>query len=245
MRNPSFFYQQYQKINWANQEKTKINQGINEFIIKNIILKKKGDSVKVFDVGFGIGFFIKMLYKALRTRYKEIVIEGCEPSKKNYNYFIKKAPKIRKGVKLKTYNSTFLDTQTDEKFDFITVIYVFTHFVDEELKQVVEKIDFMLKEGGKLILIVANEAYLEEKLKVMKDLSIEKNFIYFNGKKYKEFLHYSDIPKIGKIIDINREERFYVDLFKKYGFRVDDKINFNDSGFLATIFVFQKTKNRK
>ena len=37
MKNKEFFYQQYDKINWENQEKTKINSFVNNFIIKEII----------------------------------------------------------------------------------------------------------------------------------------------------------------------------------------------------------------
>ena len=93
MKNKNFFYQQYEKINWENQEKTKINSFVNSFIIQEIISKKKSSSIKIFDIGFGIGFFIKMIYKSLNPIYKSIVIEGCEPSDKNYNYFIERVPK--------------------------------------------------------------------------------------------------------------------------------------------------------
>lgn len=240
MKNKNFFYQQYEKINWENQEKTKINSFVNNFIIQEIISKQKGSSIKVFDIGFGIGFFIKMLYKSLSPIYKNIVIEGCEPSAKNYNYFIKKPLNFRKGVQLKTHNNTFLNTKTDEKFDFITAIYVFPHFVSEELGETAKKINLMLKQSGKFILVVANETYIEEKLKSMKDLFIERNAVEFDGKKYKEVLHYSDIPKIGKLIDYNREEQFYPDLFKKYGFKLNQKKDLDDSGFICTVFVFQK-----
>lgn len=240
MKNKNFFYQQYEKINWKNQEKTKINSFVNNFIIQEIIFKKEGPSIRIFDIGFGIGFFMKMIYKSLNPMYEDLIIEGCEPSDKNYNYFVKKLPKDRKGIQLKTHNSTFLNTKTDEKFDFITAIYVFPHFVLDELEETVRKINLMLEQGGKFILVVANETYLEEKLKSMKDLFIEKNTIEFDGKKYKEVLHYSDIPKIGKLIDINREEQFYPDLFEKHGFELDMNKSLNDNGFICTVFVFRK-----
>jgi len=240
MKNKNFFYQQYEKINWENQEKTKINSFVNNFVIKETISKKKGSSIKVFDIGFGIGFFIKMLYKIVNTLYKDILIEGCEPSNKNYNYFIKKHLNFRKGVQLKTYNSTFLNTKTDKKFDFITAIYVFPHFIPDELEETAKKINLMLEQNGKFILVVANETYIEEKLKSMKDLFIERNNLEFGGKKYKEVLHYSDIPEIGKLIDYNREEQFYPDLFRKYGFELEMKKDLDDNGFICTVFVFQK-----
>ena len=242
MKNKKFFYQQYDKINWQNQDKTKINSFIYNFIIQNIILKKKGPNIKIFDIGFGIGFFMKMLYPHLIKNYRDITLEGCEPSDKNYRYFISKKPlKTKKDVGLKTYNKTFLNTKTKEKFDFVTAIYVFPHFSFDDLEKIVNKIYSMLKEGGKFVLVVSNENYLKEKLKTKKDLFIEKNTIRLNDKSYEEILHYSDIPKIGKLIDYNREERFYLDLFKKREFKLSQKRDFDDSGFICTIFVFEKS----
>ena len=100
----------------------------------------------------------------------------------------------------------------------------------------------MLERKGKFILVVANEGYIEKKLKNKRDLFMERNTIYLNGQNYREVLHYSDIPEIGKLIDYNREERFYIDLFKKHNFKLIQKRDFNDSGFICTIFVFEKIK---
>jgi SAM-dependent methyltransferase len=135
MKNKKFFYQQYSKIHWENQEKTKINSIIYNFIIQNFILKKKTPDIKIFDIGFGIGFFLKMLYSNLIKFYKYITLEGCEPSDKNYNHFLKNSPNVRKNVRLKTYKKPFLDVKTNEKFDFITAIYVFTHFVLDDAEK--------------------------------------------------------------------------------------------------------------
>ena len=177
--------------------------------------------------------------------YKNITIEGCEPSLKNYNYFVKKKPlKIENNTKLRTYNKTFLEAQTDDNFDFITAIYVFPHFTFDELEQTVKKIYSMLDKKGKFILVVANEKYLEEKLKDKRDLFIENNIIKIDDKEYKEVLHYSDIPQIGKLIDYNREERYYLDLFEKEGFELIQKKDLDDSGFICTIFVFEKALAR-
>lgn len=239
MKNKNFFYQQYNQINWENQEKTKINLFIYNFIIQEIFSKKKGSSIKIFDIGFGIGFFIKTLCDLLNKSYQEIILEGCEPSKKNYDYFVKNFHS-RIGSKIRTYNDTFLNTRTNKKFDFITAIYVFPHFVFDELKEVTKKINLMLEQKGKFILVVANEKYIEEKLKSMKDLFIEKNIIKFNNKVYRETLHYSDIPKIGKVIDYNREEQFYLDLFLNNKFKLIQKKDLDDNGFICTIFVFEK-----
>lgn len=241
MKNKEFFYQQYNKINWENQEKTKINEFVNKFIIKEIISKHKGLDIKIFDIGFGIGFFFKMLSNNLTKHYKNILLEGCEPSDKNYR-FSKLNLKIKKGIKLKTFNETFLNTNTKTKFDFITTIYVFPHFAEDELKKVVDKIHSMLDMKGQFILVVANEKYLKQKLKTKKDLFIEKNTISLGSKNYEEILHYSDIPEIGKIIEYNREERFYIDLFGKNKFKLLQKNNLNDSGFIATLLVFEKNQ---
>ena len=236
-KNRDFFYLQYNKINWKNQENTKINSHINDYIIKNILLKHEGGSISFFDIGFGIGFFIEMAIAALTQKFREIVVEGCEPSDVNYKQFNKDGLET---IQLKTYFSGFLETQTSTTFDYITAIYVFPHFLVEDLEAVVKKIHSMLTGSGKFILVLANEKYLKNKLDNQKDLFIESGEINWNGKNYKEVLHYSDIPEIGKVIDYNREERFYEDLFVSVGFNLEKKEEINDNGFVCSLFVFAK-----
>lgn len=240
MKHKAFFYLQYNKLNWEDQEKTKINSLVNRFIIQNIILKKKGNRIKIFDIGFGIGFFLKMLYKNINKHYKDIIIEGCEPSNRNFKYFKFHPQSVRRGVQLRAYNKTFQKVQTREIFDFITAIYVFPHFESDELEKIVRKIYYMLSKKGKFVLVVANERYLKEKLKSQRDLFIEKNIITLGRRKYEEILHYSKLPRIGTIIDYNREERYYTDLFKKYHFELVQKKNLDDNGFICTVFIFEK-----
>lgn len=240
MKNRDFFYLQYNKISWKNQEKTKINFYIYDYIIRNLIRRKKGDRIAIFDIGFGIGLFLKKLIRDLRGHYKSIIIEGCEPSRLNYKNFLTKKVNGSNGLTLKTYNKTFLKSLPGVTFDFITAIYVFPHFVFSDTKEVARKIYSMLNDGGKFVLVVANEKYLANKLKNEQDLFIEKQTISFGGKQYQEVLHYSDIPKIGKVIDYNRGESFYIDLFRKNGFTLYQKKNINDAGFICTLFVFKK-----
>lgn len=129
IKNKDFFYLQYNKIDWKNQEKTKINSFINDYVIRNVIFNHKGDNVSIFDIGFGIGFFFRMLLSTLSEKYKNILIEGCEPSRLNYEYFLKKKPKkLPPGITINTYKKTFQDIETDKKFDFVTAIYVSPHF---------------------------------------------------------------------------------------------------------------------
>lgn len=229
MKNKDFFYLQYDKIDWQNQEKTRINSFVNNFIIKNVLPRNKKDKVKLFDIGFGIGFFFNMLKKS----FDNIVLEGCEPSRKNYDN-----SKLSKDIK--AFNKKFLDVKTGTKFDFITSIYVFPHFDSSEMVDTVKKIHSMLEEEGKFILVVANDEYLQDKLTSKKDLFIEKNIVKINNNKYNEVLHYSEIPEIGTIVDYNREEKFYIDLFEKNGFDLTKKENLDDNGFICTIFVFSK-----
>lgn len=236
MKNKDFFYLQYDKINWENQENTKINSFVNNFIIEKTISRDKSSKIKLFDMGFGIGFFMKEIYKRFGEK---VILEGCEPSKKNYNFFLN-SDFIKNNKSVKIYNTTFLGTPTKNKFNFITSIYVFPHFVSDELDITAKKINLMLEKEGKFILVVANEKYLEKKLSNMKDLSIEKNKITLNNKAYSEVLHYSDIPEIGKVIDYNREEKFYLDLFNANGFELEQKSDLDDKGFICTVFVFKK-----
>ena len=235
-KNRDFFYLQYNKINWRNQEKTKINASINEHIIRDILLKHEGDSISLFDMGFGVGFFIKMFLDAAREKSHNIHVEGCEPSTVNYGHFASKKPEEVTNL----YQDGFLETQTESTFDYITAIYVFPHFLTEDLEDVAKKINRMLKPGGKFMLVLANEEYLKEKLANQKDLFIESGEVSWNRKNYNEVLHYSDIPEIGKVIDYNREEQFYLDLFATTGFSLEKQEVLNDNGFVCSLFFFKK-----
>jgi SAM-dependent methyltransferase len=242
MKNKDFFYQQYNKISWKNQDKTKINSLINNHIIDSVILKHKKPTLQIFDIGFGIGFFFKMLNGKFGDNYTSIKLEGCEPAITNSAYFKNKKGSIRwnKNISIKTYNTTFLETNPDGRFDFITAIYVFPSFVFDELDQVVKKAYSLLNDGGKFIIVVAEENYLKNKLEQETDLFIERNRITYDGKEYEEILHYTDIPEIGKVIDYNRSESFYNALFIKNNFRLTGKEKLNDSGFISTMFIFEK-----
>lgn len=244
VKNRDFFYLQYNKINWRNQAQTKINQHINYVIIQDILLGDNKKEFSLFDIGFGIGFFIEMLVSKLQSIDKKLVIEGCEPSTVNFEYFKSHLPtRLNEDTRLTIYNETFQKVQTATKFDYITAIYVFPHFLSEDLENIVKKIHTMLKEEGKLILVLANEEYLKNKLATEKDLSIETKNIVYNSKEYQEVLHYSDIPQIGKIIDYNREEDYYVELFTQNGFDLFDERELNDNGFVCTLFVFKAMQN--
>lgn len=232
MKNRDFFYQQYDKINWINQDKTQLNVAVYKFVIDNIISKRKG-SIKLFEIGAGIGFFIRML----KDKYHErIYIEGCEPSKKSYNYFVKS---MVDRSNLKIHTTTFQAVETDEKFDFITAIYVFPNFIETDLRKVTKKVSRMLNKNGKFILVVSNEDYLKEKLRTKRDLFIEQNVVELNGKKYKEYLHYVEIPQIGTVIDYDREEQFYKELFKDNGLKLVKKDKIKSDEYICTIFTFE------
>jgi len=236
MKNKDFFYLQYDKINWPNQEKTKINSLVNNYIIDEIIRNNTKEEIKLFDIWFGIWFFIRMIQEKVEKNWRKIKIEWCEPSEKNYKYF--QSQKWNGNIKI--YNSTFLKTDNQNKFDFLTAIYVFPHFIQEELEETIMKINSMLEKNGQFILVVANEKYIENKLESMRDLFIEKIFIELDWKKYKEVLHYSDIPEIWKVIDYNREESLYLDLFTKHWFDLYKKDNLDDNWFICTVFIFEK-----
>lgn len=163
MKNRNFFFQQYDKINWVNQDKTQLNVAVNKFVIDEII--SKGDTpISLFDIGSGIGFFIRMLKDKFGDN---ISISGCEPSKKSYDYFINSD--TDKGD-VEISQKSFQDYTTDKKFDFVTAIYIFPHFIEIDLIEIAQKISAMLKEKGKLIIVVSNEEYLRNKLETKKDL---------------------------------------------------------------------------
>jgi len=234
-------YLQYNLLNWPVQSQSRLNFYVHQFIIDKVIYAQQRSKTKVFDIGFGIGMLFKMLCDHLDGEI-ELRMEGCEPSGKNYRYFTNNPPKLCRGAEIKTHNNSFLDTQTDQKFNYITGIYVFPHFLQKDLETAVRKIYGMLEQTGQFILVVANEDFLKEKLRSTKDLIIERIFFEYHGEKYEEILHYSDIPEIGRILDYNREENYYLHLFRNNGFELVEKNILEDNGFICTVFVFLKNE---
>jgi SAM-dependent methyltransferase len=234
MKNPDFFFQQYDKINWVNQENTHLNLSVYKFIIDEIFSKKEAP-FSMFDIGSGIGFFIGMV----KDKYDNAVhIEGCEPSKKSYDYFSNNNHINKENITI--YPNTFQTLVIDKKFDFITAIYVFPHFVETDLIDVTQKISQMLNENGQLIIVVSNEEYLRNKLETKKDLFIEKNTIEFRDKEYKEYLHYVEIPGMGTVIDYDREEDYYKDLLEDNGLKLVKKDKLSSDSYICTVFTFEK-----
>jgi cyclopropane fatty-acyl-phospholipid synthase-like methyltransferase len=91
---------------------------------------------------------------------QDISISGCEPADKSYNYFIEN----NNFENVKVYNETFQNIKIDKRFDVITAIYVFPHFIESDLIPVIKKIYEMLNDNGKFIMVVSNEVYLRNKL---------------------------------------------------------------------------------
>lgn len=174
----------------------------------------------------------------LKQKYADdIQIFGCEPSKKSYDYFIKNSLDMSNVVINPT---SFQDFKTKDKFDFVTAIYVFPHFVEKDLVQVIKKIFGMLKHGGEFIIVVSNEEYLRKKLETKKDLFIEKNVVKYKNKEYKEYLHYVEIPEMGTVIDYDREEDYYKDLIEDNGLKLIKKDKIKSDEYICTIFTFKK-----
>ena len=238
MKNRDFFYQQYDKINWANQDKTNLNIAVYKFVIDEIVSKSKRPFT-LFEIGSGIGFFIKMLKERFGN---EITIEGCEPSQKSYDHFAKND----EGKESATiYRNTFQELDISKTFDFITAVYVFPHFIEADLGAIARKIVAMLNPNGKLVIVVSNEEYLRKKLETKKDLFIEQNAIEFKGKKYKEYLHYVEIPDMGTVIDYDREEDYYKDILEDAGLKLIEKKNITSDEYVCTIFSFEKDNSKQ
>lgn len=232
-------YLQYDALNWQQQVKTGINSTLHDFILRNIISRHKGDEIKVFDMGFGIGRFPELLQKTLPGAYKKVILEGCEPSVKNYEYFRSRISEKRLSG-LRIFNNTLLETDTSTKFHFLTAVYVFTHISSDELEAVVQKISDMLDPGGQFILVMVNEDFLEENMDVQTFRLIERSEFELDGKKYWQVLHYTDIPQIGTIIDHSRQEQLYLDLFKKNGLDLSISTDLIDHGYPCRILGFLK-----
>lgn len=232
-------YEQYNNLNWENQDITGLHAAVYQSIIDFILNNHADSEVSLFDMGFGTGVFLQNLIQVLPNKYSQILLEGCEPSK-SYDSF--KSPD-NSGVKVKLYKKEFLDFDYENKFNFLTSVYVMVHFKFDELESVIKKIKTMLKSGGFFIFVVASEGHFNNTGTVVKlenffDL-IESTDIEYNNKTYKEFFTKVNIPGIGEVYDYNREESLYVDMFKQNGFTLDKKIEVEEGIFTNSILFLK------
>lgn len=244
MKNKKFFYLQYDLVDWRKQKETKINAFINRYIAQQIVKKSKKKEIAIFDIGLGIGSFFETVIQSLKGLSKKLFLAGCEPSKRNYVFFSRLAKKWNsESVRMRVVHKSFQEVvlKKGEAFDFVTAIYVFPHFVADDLKNILKKIRQLLCDDGLFVLVLANDEYIKASLKKDEShLFIEENILKLGNKKYKEVLHYTEIPKIGTVVDFNREESYYLELFRRCGFLLKDKKVLNDEGFICTLFVFGK-----
>jgi ubiquinone/menaquinone biosynthesis C-methylase UbiE len=241
MKNDNFLSFQYEELDWFKQEEAKINVNINRYIIEEIILRKKSKSINLFDMGFGVGFFIKMFYKKVQDIYDRIIIEGCEPSEKSFSKFKKSEVEIKNGHYLNLNKSFFLDLKIeDDKFDVLTSIYIFNCLKFGELEKTFEKIANILKSGGLFFLVVSSDNCFLERVRKDKSLIIKKDILEFGGSKYKEITHYTDLEGLGRIVDCNRETSLYIDLAKKYNLSLLEKKEVFDNDLISSVLIFEK-----
>lgn len=239
MKERNIFYSQYDNIDWINQEKTKINSVVHDYIISKIFDNIRKDDVRIFDIGFGIGLFLEKLSERLAGCFDKIIIDGCEPSSRNYRYY--KSRKIRNKSNINnTFNKTFLETSIDRKYDCVTAVYVFPNIVRDELEKTADKIYSILDNGGFFFLVTASEEYMKSVLDMCSNLIVSKERFEFDGSFYNEILHYTDIPEIGRILDLKRAEKFYQKLFIRCGLDLVLKKYLYDSGFIGTVHMFRK-----
>ena len=233
-------HEQYNEIDWRNQEKTGINSLVNDQIIDYIVKREIGSSISLFDIGFGVGFFLKRFSERVRDKYKSVYIEGCEPAKKSYEHLLKNPIK---GVEFKIYPDLFLETKVSTKFDIVTAIYVLPAIVFNDLEATVRKINSLLKPGGRFVCVITSEVSFKSDQKNDKDLFnlIEKQTRVFKGKSYTELFHKSFLPGIGYVYDYNRDQVLYEDMFTKNGFILEKKEDVHDGYFMNALLIFQKS----
>ncbi len=235
------FYQQYDAVEWSAQMGTHLNRKIYERIIAHI-KKNPSTELSLFDMGFGVGYFLSMLYDAFKDKYNHLLLAGCEPARKSYDYFVTHAPPASEN-KLSLSNDAFLEVHNEQKFDFVTAIYVLPNFSEELMPSVVRKICSLLKSEGEFIFATTQFQFIEQAIsrhpsRVLKDAHFE-----YNGSLYRETLHWTELPGVGRIKDYNRERRYYLDLFKNGDFDLLQIEEFESDGFPTEIYYFQKNKH--
>lgn len=163
--------------------------------------KKKGEKIRMLDIGSGPGLFVDVAAK------RGVDIIGIEPSKEAFEYSTNK-------YKNKILNTTLEQLEAESKFDVIHSSLVLEHILDPLL--FLKKSRAMLKKGGLMCIIVPNDfnpiqGAVKEMGKPEWWVSPFEHLNYFNGKALKKLFEKA------KFKVVHQSVTFPIDLFLLMG----------------------------
>lgn len=239
MNQPKPLYEQYNAIEWKNQITTRLNEPVNMFIIEKYLTISDKDELRIFDIGFGVGFLFTMVTEKLSSVYNKIYLDGCEPASKSFQYFTEHTPRYE-NVEFGVVNSPFLTFDTNNAYDVITAVFVLPHIDIHDLVLVASKISTMLNAEGKCIIVIANELQWKQRVHQHEYELLDLEEVELFGRKYKQVLNKTSLPQIGVVTDYNRDEKLYIDMFENQGLILKARTDLEDQGFISTVLVFQR-----
>jgi len=123
------------------------------WIVSRFIL---GEDTRVCDFGCGPGLY------TIRLAQKGAKVTGLDFSERSIRYARNAAKE--KGLTVEYVQTNYLDFETDEKFDLITLIYCdFCALSPEQRRQLLQKFSTMLTEGGAILFDVCAEAMFAQR----------------------------------------------------------------------------------
>lgn len=126
-----------------------------------------GTNKKLLDLGCGPGIYAELLAE------KGFEVTGIDFSKRSIDYAVESSQ--RKGMEITYHYQNYLDIDYKEEFDIVILIYCdFGVLSPENRRVLLNKIYQALKPGGRLILDVFHEPYLES-FQEMQNIYYEQN----------------------------------------------------------------------
>lgn len=197
-------------ISWNPQEKVSdspVRKYMSNFLLQ-FIQASRGRCV--LEIGCGTGWLLSEVLK-----YRPNAAIGIEPSSNN----VRIAKQLNLSIDVRTSN--FQDFQTDNIFDDVYIIMTLSHFWD--LDWFFAKCNRMMRESGKLIIIVPNFEYFQ-KPRDGYDMEI----VYFQNQYAVSIL--KDSNSLSQIV---RKNEIYNNFATKNGFAIVIKTNIKINNDLA------------